>query len=81
LVPVFPSQDWGRFKTGDEKIDHVDERVIRSVIAKRYPRLWVVSYKSRGIIVPKVNQLLDTYRVVSDREYLGNVDVRLLVAR
>jgi mannosyltransferase len=81
LVPVFPAQDWGRFKTGDEKIHNVGERVIDSVITKRYPRLWIVSYKSRGIIVPKVNQLLGTYRVVSDRKYQGNVEVRLLVAR
>ena len=81
LVPVFPSQDWGHFKTGDEHIDHVDQRVIERVIAKRYPRLWVVSYASPGIIVPKVNELRGTYRVVSDREYQGIVEVTLLVAR
>ena len=81
LLPVFPSQDWGHFKTGDEHIDHVDQRVIERVIAKRYPRLWVVSYASPGVIVPRVNQLRVAYRVVSDREYQGIVDVTLLVAR
>jgi mannosyltransferase len=81
LLPVFPSQDWGHFKTGDEHIDHVDQRVIDSAIAKRYPRLWVVSYASPGVIVPRVNQLRVAYRVVSDREYRGIVDVTLLVAR
>jgi mannosyltransferase len=81
LVPVFPSQPWGRFKTGDERIDPVGRATIERVIARRYPRLWVVSYGSPGVIVPRVNELRVAYRVVSDREYQGIVEVMLLVAR
>ena len=81
LVPVFPSQPWGRFKTGDEHIEPVDQATIDRVIARRYPRLWVVSYGSAGVIVPRVNELRVAYRVVSDREYQGIVEVVLLVAR
>ncbi|HEY5012393.1 MAG TPA: hypothetical protein VIK61_06760, partial [Acidimicrobiia bacterium] len=78
---VFPSQPWGRFKTGDEHIEPVDQATIDRVIARRYPRLWVVSYGSAGVIVPRVNELRVAYRVVSDREYQGIVEVVLLVAR
>jgi mannosyltransferase len=81
LIPVFPPRAWGRFKTGDEHIDHVDQRVIEHVVAERYARLWVVSYAWPGVIAPKVNELRIAYRVVSDREYQGNVEVALLVAR
>jgi mannosyltransferase len=81
LVPVFPSQPWGRFKTGDEHVGPVDQATIDRVITRRYPRLWVVSYGSPGVIAPRVNQLRVAYRVVSDREYQGIVEVMLLVAR
>ena len=81
LVPVFPAQAWGHFKTGDEHIDAVSQAVIDRVIAKRYARLWVVSYGSPGVIAPKLNELLLGYRVVSDREYVGSVEVVLLEAR
>jgi mannosyltransferase len=78
LVPVFPAQTWGRFKTGDEHVDPVDQTVIERIIARAYPRLWVVSYGSPGVIAPKVNELRIDYRVVSDREYQGIVEVMLL---
>jgi mannosyltransferase len=81
LTPVFPTQSWGEFKTGDEHIDPVGQTVIDRVIARRYARLWVVSYSSPGVIVPKLNELRVAYRVVSDREYRGIVEVTLLEAR
>jgi mannosyltransferase len=81
LIPVFPSQPWGEFKTGDERIVPVDQTAIERVITRRYPRLWVVSYVSPGVIAPKVNELRVAYRVVSDREYEGLVEVMLLEAR
>jgi hypothetical protein len=81
LAPVFPSQAWGRFKTGDEHIDPVDQHVVEEILARRYPRLWIVSYGSPGVIAPKVNELRSAYRVVSDREYQGIVDVMLLERR
>jgi mannosyltransferase len=81
LIPVYPSQPWGEFKTGDEHIDPVGQTVIERILARRYPRIWVVSYGSPAVIVAKVNELRDAYRVVSDREYVGVVDVMLLEHR
>ena len=81
LTPVFPSQPWGGFKTGDEHIDPVDQAVVERAIARQYPRLWVISYGSAGVIAPKLNELRSAYRVVSDREYEGSVEVVLLVPR
>jgi hypothetical protein len=81
LVPVFPSQPWGKFKTGDEHIDHLDQQRVARVVAQRYSRLWIVSYRSPGVITPKVNEMRTAYRVVSDRKYDGGVEVRLLQAR
>jgi hypothetical protein len=81
LVPVFPSQGWGKFKTGDEHVDPVDQHTIDRILERHYSRLWVVSYASPGVIVPKVNELRTAYRVVSDREYVGIVEVTLLELR
>jgi hypothetical protein len=81
LTPVFPSSRWGEFKTGDEHIDPVDQAVVKRAIADPYPRLWVISYGSAGVIAPKLNELRVAYRVVSDREYEGSVEVVLLVPR
>jgi mannosyltransferase len=81
LRPVFPAQDWGKFKTGDEHIDHLDQRVVERLVAHPLARLWIVSYASRGVIVPKMNELRIAYRVESDRRYDGRVEVALLVAR
>jgi hypothetical protein len=81
LVPVFPAQAWGRFKTGDEHIDPVDQTAIQRIIDRAYPRVWVVSYDSAGVITPKVDELRVDYRVVSDREYQGIVEVMLLEHR
>lgn len=81
LRPVFPAQDWGKFKTGDEHIDHLDQRVVERLVAEPVARLWIVSYASRGVIVPKMNELRIAYRVESDRRYDGRVEVALLVAR
>jgi hypothetical protein len=81
LTPVFPSARWGEFKTGDEHIDPVDQAVVQRAIDHPYPRLWVVSYGSAGVIAPKLNELREAYRVVSDREYEGSVEVVLLLPR
>jgi mannosyltransferase len=81
LIPVFPPQPWGKFKTGDEHIDPVDQNAIERITGRSFPRLWVISYGSPGVIAPKVNELRNTYRVVSDREYQGIVEVQLLELR
>ena len=47
---MFPAQDWGKFKTGDEHLDAVDDRTIERVIAKPYPRLWIVDYSAPGVV-------------------------------
>ena len=81
LKPVFPSQDWGKFKTGDEHIDPVDRRTIERLIAKPYSRLWIVNYSAQGVVKANFGRLLDAYHVVSDRKYRGTVEVMLLERR
>ena len=81
LSPVFPSQGWGRFKTGDERIATVDQRTIERIIARRYPRLWIVNLSAPGIAQPNLSRLRSAYRVASDRKYTGTVEVMLLERR
>jgi hypothetical protein len=81
LKPVFPSQPWGKFKTGDEHIDPVDQGTIARLIVKPYPRLWIVNYSAQGVVKANFGRLFDAYRVVSDRKYRGTVEVMLLERR
>jgi hypothetical protein len=81
LTPVFPRQGWGKFKTGDEHIDPVDQRTISRVIAKAYPRLWIVNYSAAGVVQANVSRLHEVYRVVSDRKFEGIVEVTLFEHR
>ena len=81
LTSVFPPQDWGRFKTGDEHVVPVDRRTIERLVANPYPRLWIVRNAAPDVAQPKLGPLRGAYRVVSDRRYDGSIDVMLLERR
>ena len=81
LTPVFPPQDWGKFKTGNEHVDPVDQRTIARVVAKPYARLWIVINAAPDVAQPDLSPLRRAYRVVSDRKYDGSIEVMLLERR
>jgi hypothetical protein len=81
LIPVFPSQAWGHFKTGDQRVVTVSRAVISRILERRYQRVWIVSNTMLGVLAPRVNELEPEYRVASDREYQGDVGVMLLELR
>jgi hypothetical protein len=79
LVPVFPTQPWGRFKTGDQSVTALTHTVIRRALEHPFPRLWIVDDSEPGIIPTRINELRSGYAVVSDRFYTGGLEVALLV--
>jgi hypothetical protein len=81
MTPLFPSQPWGHYHTGDEKIVPVPQSVIDRLLAHPTGRVWFVTYTMPSVNTARVNELLSKYRVVSDREYVGVVDVTLLEPR
>ncbi|HEX4493050.1 MAG TPA: glycosyltransferase family 39 protein [Acidimicrobiia bacterium] len=81
LTPAFPSQPWGHFHTGDEKIKPVPQSVIDALLAHPTGRVWFVTYTMPTVNTARVNELLARYEVVSDREYVGPVEVKLLTPR
>jgi mannosyltransferase len=81
ITPLFPSQPWGHYHTGDEKIVAVPQSLIERLLARPNGRVWFVTYTMPSVNTARVNELLSGYRVVSDREYVGVVDVMLLEPR
>jgi len=81
LTPVFPSQPWGHFHTGDEKILPVSQAVVDRLNAHPDHRVWIVTYTMPTVNTARINELLSSYRLVSHREYVGVVEVRLLEPR
>ena len=78
---MFPPQDWGQFKTGDEHIDPVDHRTIAQVVANPPERLWIVKNAAPDVAQPDLKPLDRVYRVVSHRKYDGSIEVTLLERR
>jgi mannosyltransferase len=81
VIPVYPSAPWGQFKTGDQQIVAIGQASVSRVIERRYPRVWIVSVATAGVVPTRLNELRADYRVASDRSYEGNVDVKLLELR
>jgi hypothetical protein len=81
LTPVFPRQDWGKFKTGDERVDAPDQRTIARVVAAPPARLWIVRNAAPDVEQPNLRPLRGVYRLVNDRTYDGRVEVMLFARR
>jgi len=81
LTPVFPSPPWGEFKTGDEKIVSISQSTVDRLLAHPTRRVWFVTCTQPAVNAARINELLARYRVVSDREYGGPVEVLLLEPR
>jgi len=81
LVPIFPSEPWGRFKTGDQHVVDFDERTIALADPHRYPRIWLVAFRVDTVLKPRIAELTRQYRVVSHRKYHGGIEILFLRAR
>jgi mannosyltransferase len=81
VIPVYPTAPWGQFKTGDQQITGIGQAPISRVLERQYPRVWIVSVPTPGVMAPRIDELRADYRVASDRAYEGDVDVVLLELR
>lgn len=81
LVPLFPSDPWRQFKTGEQKVVDFDVRTIARADPHRYPRLWVIAFRVDKELAPGIAALKRSYRIVSRRTYRGGIEVLLLQAR
>jgi mannosyltransferase len=81
LIPLFPEQPWGQFKTGQQRVVPFTERTISLADPNRYPRIWLVAFDVRTTLKSQMADLNHRYRVTSDHEYQGGVEVLLLQAR
>ena len=79
LTPAFPSQPWGKFKTGDQHVTSLTQTVITRALEHPYPRLWIVDDSEPGLFPTRINELRSGYSLVSDRFYTGGLEVVLLV--
>ena len=81
LVPLFPPEAWGHFKTGQQQVVDVDPSTIEHIDPRHIPRLWIIAFNVHTGLKPRVAVLKRKYRVTSDHEYQGGVEVLLLQPR
>jgi mannosyltransferase len=81
LIPLFPPDPWGQFKTGDQHVVDVDQRTILRIDPNRYPRIWLIAFRVHTTLKPRLAELTRHYRVASDHTYRGGFEVFLFQAR
>jgi mannosyltransferase len=81
LVPLFPTDPWGEFKTGQQTVVDFDSHTVAQADPVRYPRIWLITFGAHTRIVERVAELTREYRVATDHTYYGGLEVVLLRAR
>jgi mannosyltransferase len=81
LVPLFPPEPWGAFKTGQQHVTDFGADTVARADASRYSRIWLIAFGVHTRLVGRIAALTREYRVVSDHTYHGGLDVVLLRAR
>ena len=79
LVPLFPTDPWGEFKTGQQHVVDFDSHTVARAHAGAYPRIWLIAFGVHTRLVGRVADLTREYRVASDHAYRGGLEVVLLL--
>jgi len=79
LVPLFPPDPWGAFKTGQQRVVDFDSRTVARADAAGYPRIWLIAFGVHTRLVTRVAELTHQYRVATDHAYRGGLEVVLLL--
>jgi mannosyltransferase len=80
LIPLFPSDPWGKFKTGQQRVADFDRHTIVRADPNRHPRIWLVAFRVHTALRSRVAELTRDYRVASDVRYRGGIEILLLRA-
>jgi hypothetical protein len=81
LVPLFPPEPWGDFKTGEQRVADFGRATIKLADPTRHARVWLIAFRVHTALKPRISELARRYRVTSDRTYHGGIEVVLLEAR
>ncbi len=81
LVPLFPPDPWGHFKTGQQHVSPFTEHTVALADPKRYPRIWLIAFNGPTTFTTRMVELNRRYRVASHHSYQGGVEILLLQAR
>jgi mannosyltransferase len=81
LIPLFPPDPWGQFKTGEQHVVPFTEHTIALADPTRYPRIWLIAFDVTTTLKTRMAQLHRRYDISNARIYHGGIEVLLLQAR
>ena len=54
LIPLFPPDPWGQFKTGEQRVVDFGRATVTAADPTRYPRVWLIAFRVHTTLKPRI---------------------------